>query len=114
MATLSYQMTAIQPTSNPLEVAEYAVCNKIAEQPAFAWWVNTVLRKRDRIIKKAKTVQRWAQHMKYNIQVPRTVQEAYDIDAHTGTTFWRDAIAKEMCQLSNKFGQPQRSEFILV
>ncbi|KAI2511643.1 Reverse transcriptase (RNA-dependent DNA polymerase) [Fragilaria crotonensis] len=31
--------------SNPIQVAEYAVANKIAEEPAFAWWVRNVLRK---------------------------------------------------------------------
>ena len=40
--------------SNPIEVAEYAVANKIAEEPAFAWWVRAFLRRRDRIIKKVK------------------------------------------------------------
>jgi hypothetical protein len=31
--------------SNPIELAEYAVANKIAEEPAFAWWVKHVLQK---------------------------------------------------------------------
>ena len=29
--------------SNPVEVAEYAVANRIQEEPAFAWWVKSVL-----------------------------------------------------------------------
>ena len=29
---------------NPIELAEYAVANKIVEEPAFAWWVLDVLR----------------------------------------------------------------------
>jgi hypothetical protein len=31
--------------SYQVQVAEYAVANKIVEQPAFAWWVPYVLRK---------------------------------------------------------------------
>jgi len=31
--------------SYPVQVAEYAVTNKIAEEPAFKWWVSDVLRK---------------------------------------------------------------------
>jgi hypothetical protein len=27
--------------SNPIELAEYAVVNRIAEEPAFKWWVST-------------------------------------------------------------------------
>jgi hypothetical protein len=33
--------------SYPVQVAEDAVANKIAEQPAFSWWVPFVLRKRE-------------------------------------------------------------------
>jgi Reverse transcriptase (RNA-dependent DNA polymerase) len=82
--------------SNPVETAEYAVANKIADEPAFAWWVRDVLRRRDRIIKKLKTRKVWQESMKFGIDLPRTVQEALEIDRRTGTTFWRDAIAKEM------------------
>jgi hypothetical protein len=41
--------------SNPVEVAEYALVNKIIEEHAFAWWAKHVLRKRDRIIRKVKS-----------------------------------------------------------
>ena len=41
--------------SNPVEVAEYAVANKLAEEPAFAWWIKDILRRRDRIILKVKS-----------------------------------------------------------
>jgi hypothetical protein len=30
--------------SNPIEVAEYAVANRLVEEPAFKWWVPAVLR----------------------------------------------------------------------
>jgi hypothetical protein len=30
--------------SNPIEVAEYVVVNRLAEEPAFKWWVRQVLR----------------------------------------------------------------------
>jgi hypothetical protein len=40
----------------PVQVAEYAMVNKIVEeQPALAWWAKHVSRKRDRIIKKVKS-----------------------------------------------------------
>jgi hypothetical protein len=29
--------------SNPVELAEYAVANKLQEEPAFKWWVSSVL-----------------------------------------------------------------------
>ena len=36
--------------SHPVLVAEYAIANRIDDEPAFAWWVHDVLKKRDRII----------------------------------------------------------------
>ena len=41
--------------SNPVELADYAVANKIDDQPAFLWWVPYTLRKRERIIQKVKS-----------------------------------------------------------
>ena len=38
--------------SMPVELAEYAVAQKIYHEPAFNWWVTKTLRKRDRIIAK--------------------------------------------------------------
>ena len=32
-------------TSNPVELAEYAIANKINHEPAFLWWVKDVMGK---------------------------------------------------------------------
>ena len=81
--------------SYPIDVAEYAVNNKIVSEPAFAWWVPQVLKKRDRIIKKVKTRYFRRTH-KYGIELPKTVEQALEIDQRTGTDLWRKAIEKEM------------------
>jgi hypothetical protein len=39
----------------PVQVAKYAVTAKISSEPAFAWWVNWVLKKRNRIFSKVKS-----------------------------------------------------------
>jgi hypothetical protein len=41
--------------SNPVEVAEYAVVNRLNEEPAFRWWVPHVIHRRNRIITKVKS-----------------------------------------------------------
>ena len=41
--------------SYPVQVAEYAVSAHISEEPAFAWWASSVLKKRNRIIAKTKS-----------------------------------------------------------
>ncbi|MCK7490470.1 MAG: hypothetical protein MZW92_00710 [Comamonadaceae bacterium] len=88
--------------SHPIEVAEYAIVNKIVEEPAFAWWAKKVLRKRDRIIRKVKA-RYWQRTHKYGILVPKTVDEALKIDKETGTTFWAVAIEKEMKAIEPAF-----------
>jgi Reverse transcriptase (RNA-dependent DNA polymerase) len=81
--------------SNPVEVAEYAVANKLVEEPAFAWWVKPVLRRRDRIIHAVKSRTHKRTH-KFRIQVPRSVKEALSIDREYGNDLWYQAIMKEM------------------
>jgi hypothetical protein len=88
--------------SFPVQLAEYAVNNKIAEEPAFAWWVPYTLKKRDRIIKAVKSRYYHTTH-KFGIEIPRTIKEALEIDRKTNTTFWRDAIEKEMRNVNSAF-----------
>jgi len=79
----------------PVQLAEYAVMNGIDSEPAFAWWVKDVLLRREQILSKVKS-RYWRTTHKFDIHLPKTVEEALRIDAETNTTFWRDAIAKEM------------------
>ncbi len=78
-----------------MEVAEYAVAHELMEQPAFAWWVPQALRRRDAIISAVNKRSLKPSH-KYGIRVPRTVQEAFDIDRENGDSRWAESIQKEM------------------
>jgi len=95
--TLSVPLREMK-NSYPLETADYAVSNKLEKEPAFAWWVPHVKRKKERMISKIKKGKKkyWDRTHKYGIKLPKSVQQALDIDRKTGTTFWREAIAKEM------------------
>jgi hypothetical protein len=93
--TTSWEPLKNLKESNPVQVAEFAVLNKIADEPAFAWWIKDVLRRRDRIISKVKT-RYWKKTHKYGFELPKTVAQALAIDKATGTDFWAKAIAKEM------------------
>jgi hypothetical protein len=81
--------------SYPVQVAEYAIANGLEEEPAFAWWTRHVLKKRDRLIARVKS-RYWKRTHKFGIRLPKSVKEALAIDRETGTTFWYDAICKEM------------------
>ena len=65
------------------------------EEPAFAWWVLHVLRKRNRIVAKVKS-KYWILTHKFGLKVPKSVTEAIAIDCENGDTFWCDSICKEM------------------
>ncbi len=81
--------------SNPVELAECALSNKIQEEPAFKWWAPTVLRKRKRIINKV-IKKYWRITHKFGIRLPKMVKEALCLDAANGNYFLEDAIKKEM------------------
>jgi hypothetical protein len=81
--------------SNPVELAEYAVNNKLNLEPAFIWWVPYTIRKRDRIIQKVKA-KYWRTTHKFGIRVPKSVEEAVQIDNENGSRLWQDTIEKEM------------------
>jgi hypothetical protein len=65
--------------SNPIELAEYAVANQLADKPTFSWWVCNTLRKRDHFIKKVKT-HYWKRIHKYGVELPISVSQALAID----------------------------------
>jgi hypothetical protein len=54
----------------PVQLAEYAIANRIAEEPAFSWWVHNTMRKRDRILAKVKS-KYWQRTHKFGIRIPK-------------------------------------------
>jgi len=79
----------------PVQVAEYAIANGIAHEPAFNWWVHKVIKRKERLINKVKS-KYWRTTHKFGIEVPKSVEHAYEIDRTTGTIHWTKAIEKEM------------------
>ena len=63
-------------------MAEYAVSNKIDDEPAFTCWVHSIFKKRDRIIAKAKT-KYWRNTHKYGVRLKKTAAEALELDRRT-------------------------------
>ena len=76
--------------SNPIEVAEFAMTKGLEKEPAFAWWVPHTLKKRNRIISAVNARLRKKTH-KYGIEVPRSVEHAYQLDENNRNTLWRNA-----------------------
>jgi hypothetical protein len=93
--TTTWEWLRKMKESNPTKVAEYAVAQGIDKEPAFAWWVPFFMKRRDLYVKAVGTRYQKCTH-KFGIEVPRTVQRAYEIDKQTGTDIWAKAIEKEM------------------
>ena len=81
--------------TNAVEVAQYAVDNRIDEEPAFDWWAKQILKKKERLIK-ASQRRHLRSGYKFGIKMPSTVEEALALDAENKNTLWYDAIQKEM------------------
>jgi hypothetical protein len=93
--TSSWHSLADVKGSYPLQLADYAIQHGLEKEKAFVWWLKPTLKHKKAFIKAAK--RRFAKRShKFGIRVPQTVEEALQINKETRTTFWRDAIHKEM------------------
>ena len=81
--------------AHPVQVAEFAIANKISKEPAFAWWVPHVIKKRNRIIAKVKA-RYWLKSHKFGFELPKSVEHALKIDKANGNNDWQHAIEEEM------------------
>ena len=81
--------------SNPIEVAQYAPNKKLLDEPAFAWWINTIMKQNKRLIKKVKS-KYWMTKHKFGVRIPKTASEALSLDSSNGNTLWQYAIQKKM------------------
>ncbi len=88
--------------SNPVEVAGYAASNGLAEEAAFRWWVPYTIKKKIRLLK-AMQKRYFRTDQKFGVECPKSVARALKIDEETSTTYWRDAINKEMNTVRKEF-----------
>ena len=89
----SYVLLREVKNTCPTETANYAVASGLEKEPAFSWWVKHTLKKKKHFIKVVKSQYSQRSH-KFGILVPKTVEEALDIDRRMNMTLWRDAIKK--------------------
>ena len=100
--TMSWERLADLKESYPIEVAEYTVARGIDHEPAFSWWVPFTLKKRNRIIA-AVNKRYWKTTHKFGIRVPKSYNEAVQLDKENGNTLWQDAIKMELAAVKIAF-----------
>jgi len=111
--TTSWHPLSDVKNSFQVQLARYAKANKLEREPAFSWWVNQTLKKEMRLIKSMKMRYSKQSH-KFGIYVPTSVEEALNIDKETNTTYWRDAIHKEMTNNRKAFKFLEDGELIPI
>jgi hypothetical protein len=71
----SWHTLADIKNSYPIQLAEYAIRHNLQDEPAFAWWVKTTMKRKESFIGAIKARYAKCSH-KFGIQVPKTVEEA--------------------------------------
>ncbi len=88
--------------TDSVELAEYAVKNQIDTEPAFDWWVKETLKRCKRLIKLSQR-----RHVKtgykFGIKIPRTIEEALELDKINSNDLWFKAIMKVMTKVKIAF-----------
>ena len=95
--------------SYPIELAQYSINNKIDDEPAFAWWVPYVKKKKEIIISKIKS-KYWQRTHKYGIKMPKSAKEAYALDKENGDTLWSDGIEEEKKKVMISFKESDEQD----
>ena len=88
--------------SHPVEVDEYARARGIDKEPAFKWWVPHTLKKKQVILSALKKRIRKTTH-NYGIEIPTSVEHAFELDRKNGNNLWKDALEREMYNIGVVF-----------
>ncbi|MFN9980146.1 MAG: hypothetical protein ACK53Y_09545, partial [bacterium] len=84
------------------------MAHNLQDEPAFSLWICNIQKQRKHIM--CAIVNRYLKRThKFGIQVPKSVDEALQIDRESGTTLWHEAIQKEMKNnaIAFEFLEPQ-------
>ena len=94
--TLSYQPVW------PLHIQQLQLDETLSYQPAFKWWVPHTLNKRQVLLAALKKRIRKTTH-KYGIEIPTSVEHAFELDKKNGNNFWNEALEMEMYNIGVAF-----------
>ena len=97
----------------PVQLAKYAIQHQLDKSSSFCWWIKPTLKHQGQFIKAVKSKYSSRAH-KFGIRVPKSVEEALAIDKATNTTFWHDAIQKEMRNCRTAFKILEEDENVHV
>ncbi|MGH3054698.1 MAG: reverse transcriptase domain-containing protein, partial [Gaiellaceae bacterium] len=85
-----------------MTLAKYARDNDLLEQPGWKRFKRLIKREKKyvRMLRQARLAQScYATKTKFGVEVPRTLEEALEMDKKDGNDLWQEAVKKEMTQI---------------
>ena len=79
-----------------VELVQYDNTNSVTYQPAFRWWANQTLRKKDILLAKIAARKMSKNKIKCGIEIPNNVSWYKLVDHDTNNTLWQNTLAKEV------------------
>ena len=103
----TWEPMKIMKEDDPITLAKYAEDKDLLNKSMWKWAKRYILLQKTSqarihqiyMMKKSKSVPKY----KFGERVPRTIEEAYQIDKENGNSGWADAIAKEITCLKDKY-----------
>ena len=91
---------------DPLSVLKYGIKNKLLNHQGWEWAKLFLPKKRElkgmlRAFKTATMKKRNEIKYEFGVQIPRTVQEALELNRINGNNLWEEAIMKELAQIAD-------------
>ena len=100
--SITWEPLSVMMKSDPVTLAQFAKEHDMLDKPG---WKNLKkIARRAKVLQRMVNANKRAQRYntvvyKFGVRLPRNVQEAYDLDAKNGNTYWADAIKTELGQI---------------
>ena len=99
--------------SYPIELSYYANIIKIDDEPMYAWWVPYVQKNIEVIRSKVKS-KYWQRTHKYVLQLPKSVNDSYELDKEDKKNLWRGGTEEDMEKIKDTVAESTTSPKNLV
>ena len=103
-SSLTWEPLTVVGKTDPVTLAAYAKEHGLLDTPGWKQFRKIARRTKvlQRMVNNAKRAQRHGEiQYKFGVRIPRNYKEAMQLDQENGNTYWQDAIALELKQLSD-------------
>ncbi len=100
--SITWEPLSMMIKCDPVTLAQFAKEHDLLDKPG--WKKLKKIARRAKVLQRMVNANKRAQRYnaivyKFGVRIPRSVKEAYDLDAANGNTYWSDAMKKELGQI---------------